>query len=387
MRRDNINGYAKIPDDVHQAYVEAVHGLKEEPAVRHKIPTALIFALVAMLLTGIALAAAHFGVLDFITYRDADGNEKFNEALISHIVPINQTLEGEASSVTIHDAVCDGAAMSLAWTIHNKLPNEEVYVYWYLSFDEPNFSYGTGDMTPNEFMLSGGQNLEGGITTRLLSPVEDETLHLYVYFSVLAPNREIVSVDGFADINPFLEEDVIVMQHDMIYLPYENYLEDESKAEALVRLGYMQSLDTFVIPLELTITGGLQNILAYADTTQIETEDYRMLLTSIECTPTTLRYTVDFLFDDQSMAESFMAERHSMVLYPPFDETDIWYGIAESGNQEGIVEENGVWVVRHLCDITDILQMPNEIDIIPFDAHTNEPYHAGEGFHVSIPKQ
>ena len=56
MRRDNIQDYAKLPDDVRLAYVQAVHRLKEEPIVKRKVSVALVFALMIILLAGVAFA-------------------------------------------------------------------------------------------------------------------------------------------------------------------------------------------------------------------------------------------------------------------------------------------------------------------------------------------
>ncbi|MCL2867097.1 MAG: hypothetical protein FWF47_04970 [Clostridia bacterium] len=57
MRQNSIENYAVLPKDVHQAYVEAVHQLKEEPVLKQKISIVLVFAIIAVLLAGIAYAA------------------------------------------------------------------------------------------------------------------------------------------------------------------------------------------------------------------------------------------------------------------------------------------------------------------------------------------
>lgn len=56
MKQDNICDYAVIPDDVHRAYVEAVYELKEDPVVKRKVSLALVFALMIVLLAGVAFA-------------------------------------------------------------------------------------------------------------------------------------------------------------------------------------------------------------------------------------------------------------------------------------------------------------------------------------------
>lgn len=362
----------------------------EELTMRKTSPRISVVAVVLIiaLIAGVALAAAHFGVLDFITYRDPDGSVKFNEILIPHVQPIGKILEGEAANVTLHDAICDGASMSLAWTINNKLPDEEVYVYWSLAIWKDDISVGYGDMTPTEFLLPGGGSREGGITTRLTPFLEGGTLDVSVTFVILAPEREVVQVDALStDTDQLLAEGKMVMKWDSIQLPYENYLDNESKTDALVRLGYMRQLDAFVIPLTLDVTSGVTDILDRADKTEVLSEDHRMVLSSIEYTPTTLRYTVDFVFEEEALMIAFIEERRSMAIMPIYDESGFWYGLAESFNPDAPYETDGTWVLRYECVITDIFQMPEEIDIIPHNARTKQAYDADERFHISIPKQ
>ena len=362
----------------------------EEPAMkkaRRRVSVVMV-VLIIVLLAGVAFAAARFGVLDFITYRGRDGSVKLNEALISHVQPIGKTIEGKSVSVTLHDAICDGASMSLAWGISNKLPDKDVYVYWYSTIGEGDISYSTGDMTPNEFMLSGGESREGGVTNRLTSFAEDSSIDVCVYFTILAPEREVVQLDWFStDTERFQADDKLVMKYDSIELPYEDYLPDESKTDALVRLGYMRPLDTFVIPLTLEITSNVTDILSNADRTEVLVGDYRMILSNIEYTPTSLRYTVEYVFTSEARLITFLEERRSISVLPFFDESDIWYGIAESVNPDEVFESNGEWMLRYDCVISDIFQMPEAIDIVAHNAHTSQVYHPDERFHIDIPKQ
>lgn len=329
--------------------------------------SAVAVVLIILLIAGVALAAAHFGVLDFISYPDQDGNMRFNEALIPHVQPIAQTLDGEAVSVTIHDAICDGTTMTLAWTVQNKLPDRDVFIFWHAAIDNP--SYRAGNYTPNEFILEGGQTREGGIFVSLVPFVEGSTLHVDVSFTVLEMEREIT----FAG--------------DYIQLPYENYLEGESKVDALVRMGYMRQLDTFMLPLELDVTSDITDILTRADKTEVVLEDYRMTLAAIECAPTTLQYTVCFTFESEERMNDFLEERRSMGFWPITGEEDQWFGFAETTFPDAPVEANGEWALYYVCDVTEILRMPDAIDIVPFDILTNEVYHPEERFHVSIPAQ
>ena len=330
--------------------------------------SALAVALIILLIAGVALAAAHFGVLEFITYRDQEGNALVNETLIAHVQPIGETLTGDAASVTVLDAICDGASLSLAWTAQNNLTDEDVYVFWHLMIEE-GMSYRAGDYTPNEFVLGSGQTREGGLTASLVPFAEGDTLRVDVYFTILAAERDI----------EFL--------HDSVQLPYEDYLPEESKTDALVRLGYMRQLDDFIIPLDLAVTSGMIDILDRADKTEVDTGEYRVILSSIEVAPTTLRYTVDYQFDDEAQMNAFMQERGSMGLWPMDNDDESWFGFGETGANDPSWEEDGKWTVRYVCDIAEIWKMPEAIDIVPYDVQTHEPYHPEERFHVTIPKQ
>lgn len=329
--------------------------------------SALAVALIILLIAGVALAAAHFGVMEFITYRDQEGNPLVNETLIGHVQPIGETLTGNAASVTVLDAICDGASLSLAWTAQNTLPDEDVYVFWHLMLED-DMSYRAGDYTPNEFILGSGQTREGGLTASLVPFAEGDTLRVNVYFTILAAERDI----------EFL--------HDSVQLPYELYEPDESKTDALVRLGYMRQLDDFTIPLELDITSKMMDILDQADKTEVDIDGYRVTLSSIVVSPTTLRYTIDYQFDSETRMNTFMQERGPMGLWPMDNDDETWFGFGETYTEDLPEEADNQWTVRYVCDIAEIWKMPDTIDIIPYDTRTHEPYHPDEKFHVSIPK-
>lgn len=379
-----------------KATLDNMEDLTMKKTRRHISALAVVLAI--LLLAGVALAAAHFGVLDFIAHRDAEGNAKFNQELSSHVQPIGQTLEGTAAKVTLHDAICDGANLSFAWTIQNKLPDETVFVYWYPVIGNGDVSYSAGAYTPNEFLLEGGEVKEGGVTATLLPFAKGDTLPVDIHFSILMPEREIITVgdeNGYVEteeearkaehIEEYLEEGKIVRDRGMFRFPHINYLEDEPYDETLVRLGYMRKADTFLIPLELNVTSGMTDILAHADKTEIDMGDYQVVLASIEYAPTTLYYTVNYLFDNETGMNAFRKERKYMGLFPIFDESDIWYGLAETTDMEEPGKEEGQWVLHYDCIITDILVMPEGLEIVPHDAMTKEPYHPDERFYVKIP--
>ena len=115
-------------------------------------------------------------------------------------------------------------------------------------------------------------------------------------------------------------------------------------------------------------------------------EDYRVTLSAVECTAATLRYTLEYAFDNEARMNAFIEARRSMGLWPIAEGEDTWFGLAETNDPESPAQMDGIWVLRYDCHITDIWRMPEEIDIIPFNVRTDLPYHPDERFHVCIPK-
>lgn len=86
---------------------------EEQQPVKKKISVSLAFALALLLaLAASACAAAvHYGVLDF------NSDQANNAAFIEHIVSIGQTYESEYFTLTVNEAVFDGAFFSMTMDI------------------------------------------------------------------------------------------------------------------------------------------------------------------------------------------------------------------------------------------------------------------------------
>lgn len=340
--------------------------------------SAVAIALIILLVAGIALAAAHFGVLDYISYHDDEGNALVNENVIPHIQPIDVSDHGEVANLTIHDAICDGTTLSMAWTLENTLPDEDVFVIWYPVIENGEILQGAGTISRNEFLLKGGETWQGGFSSELDPLPEGDNLHVNLHISLLTPLMEIVALDDPTD---------ATTEADASLLPELDYQENERVDEALVRLGYMRQVEVFDIPLTLDITSGMKSILPYVDQTTNEMDNYRMTLTSIERSPTMLRYTIDYSFDDEVCMGAFVKERAAIALWPIEDETNKWYGSAGTSDPEKLQNTDGTWTLRYTCNITEIWRMPESFDIVAHNVMTNEVYNTGERFHVSIPQE
>lgn len=95
----------------------------QTPHMRRKLSYSLAFALLALLLTATAGAAAYFGVLRFHAEQES------NAAYQQHILPIGERLTAQSATVTVNDAVFDGSSLSFSLDIAHIAGTPEVYLY------------------------------------------------------------------------------------------------------------------------------------------------------------------------------------------------------------------------------------------------------------------
>ena len=101
-----------MPDHFKNAMLDTLEGL-ESMKRTHKFSASLAVALAAMLaLTGIAFAAAQYGLLDFIFTDVKPGNGA--EQVIRHVEVTDQ---GQYADFTVHDYILSGSDLYVDWTL------------------------------------------------------------------------------------------------------------------------------------------------------------------------------------------------------------------------------------------------------------------------------
>ena len=394
------NAFAPVSDDFQRHVVRTLDNMEELTMEKAKYSiSAVALALIIVLITGVALAAAaRFGVLDFITHEDHDGNPVVNEEVLPLVQPLEQTHEGESTKLTVHDALCDGGTLAIAWTIENKRA-EDVIVVWHPIVEGGAHDLGAGIFTLPAFLVEGGESYDGGMSLSLEPAAAGDVLHVDLVFSVLLPNQAVQRMDGPSNEMTPEEEAIyaaeksnrqqngaIVLEAGIPSLPDGEMHEGEHMDEALLRLGLARQLDAFNLPFELGVTGGAVDILAFTENARVDLDGYSMILSSAECSTTTLRYTVDYVFSDGAKMEAFKQKRSAIALFPLLDNESEWFSGAGTGDPERIVAEDGTLILRYATNIENIWTMPDEVEIIAKNVITRDTYNENEVLYLKIPK-
>ena len=125
------DAFGETPLSVQYRVKNALNGPKEETHMK-KLSVGLVCALlVVALLGGAAIAGTQWGVLDFLGWRDNEGNVIAAKQIAAAVQTVGETYDGEAVKINVTDAVYDnvGKAYTLAWTLENKTPGTEYYVF------------------------------------------------------------------------------------------------------------------------------------------------------------------------------------------------------------------------------------------------------------------
>ena len=98
--------------------------------MKRKISIGLIAALIVLAIAGGVAMAAHYGVLDFLSWTDEDGRQHVNESLQGAVQQLGEIYDGEQMRMEVTDALYDkeGGVFTIAWTIANKAPQEQAYI-------------------------------------------------------------------------------------------------------------------------------------------------------------------------------------------------------------------------------------------------------------------
>lgn len=115
---------------------------EENQPMKKKLSVSLAFALVLLALAATACAAAmRYGVLDFNSHQTE------NDAYIEHIVDVGQIYENDYFTLSVNEAVFDGASLSMTMDIQPVEGASPVYVF-------PTVTAKAGD-TPLELDIEG----------------------------------------------------------------------------------------------------------------------------------------------------------------------------------------------------------------------------------------
>ena len=115
--------YQDIPEDAHQALMQAPRSGEEKPVMKRKLSlTPALAILMVLLLASVAYAVATYSV------REMSWANPNDPAYEDHIININQRYENEYMAVTVNDAGFDGQSYAIAMNLESKKEGEYIYV-------------------------------------------------------------------------------------------------------------------------------------------------------------------------------------------------------------------------------------------------------------------
>lgn len=115
--------YQDIPEDAHQALMQAPRSGEENTVMKRKLSlTPALAILMVLLLASVAYAVATFSVREMSWANPSD------PAYEDHIININQQYENDYMAVTVNDAGFDGQSYAIAMNLESKKEGEYIYV-------------------------------------------------------------------------------------------------------------------------------------------------------------------------------------------------------------------------------------------------------------------
>lgn len=115
--------YRDIPEDAHQALMQAPRSGEEKTVMKRKLSlTPALAILMVLLLASVAYAVATYSV------REMSWANPNDPAYEDHIININQRYENDYMAVTVNDAGFDGQYFAVAMNLESKKEGEYIYV-------------------------------------------------------------------------------------------------------------------------------------------------------------------------------------------------------------------------------------------------------------------
>ncbi len=125
MKRPVKNAFSPVPAAVHQKVLTALREVKTTKPVRRKMSIILLAALLTLLLlTGAAVAANHWGVLQYLFGGAQHADDKVREK----VWEVGQTKTAQGVAVTIDSVLYDGERLAVGWTFENTVPADPAYI-------------------------------------------------------------------------------------------------------------------------------------------------------------------------------------------------------------------------------------------------------------------
>ena len=300
---------------------------------KHKAKLSLVVVLVLVVLVSAALAAAQWGVLDFLTYRGKDGNAVGMDYLAPMVTPVEQTHQGDGFSVSVQDLLCDGASLSLAWTYTNAASQEPLFFYYDLVLEDgahraENLMSGMGGTalqlqgTAQEAglwrldpILEDGASLPVVLKIDVLKskvPVEYKDLPDSVASQMTDAEHEA----NYAQSQKIMREGKLLVENGVAATPR---MTDEvwgaltsgeiSQSQAMIEMGLMERVDGFELKIPVTVRNERKSALPEGQPIEKQMDGYTMRVTRADLYPSATYLDLEYVFDSRAEMLAFAKGR------------------------------------------------------------------------------
>lgn len=391
IRGENMKIREEIEENMQNELYEK-RNLQARPIVRRPLRVAVAVLAGLVLICGVALAAINWSSRSLLSYEDVDGQVQVNEELASHAQPIEQSFRGKHLSVNVVDAIFDGNALVLAWTLTND-GEKPLYIYCDIQVNGDYSDMGSYTQV-DELFIQPGETIQSGFSARTDGESYGEVAQscdVALYFTAFASEREVVEIgalDGDTpgeDIKPLqsyreniktlIAQGKLPIAPDGVIEMGEGvpYQEGMTRADLLTESGLMEQ--TEAVDATFTIARNAETKTALHDGKPIEkmNDGYTLRVLQADMGLNSATFRLERVFENREAAEAFQAY-YSGKLGPLWgfsfqDETgDIWWNSNGGGSADTDAPEeqaDGTWVWGYTAVMTNLQRTPKSITIVP----------------------
>ena len=340
-----------------------------------------------------------------LTRQNELGEPVVNEELLRLAQDVRRTFAGEYLRVTVADALFDGRSLIVAWELENLSAEQPVYLMPYRTDDSADWQAGEMIGGGEEF-LRPGQIQNRFMDCQMREPVEGDTMHVGIRYSVLTPTvepayfrqpdpMEIANLDNLnpqeqeyirkmleteAEKEAQIDEGKFVVDSnsyaDYLYMGSAFYKElnkqrellggECTEAEAMVATGKFALREELEVAFDLEVTERIVSILPNGEPVEKEYEDFTMRVTHADYTTGTMEIIIEAVFADAESVKKFGEEGRSFVA---LDEDGLLIRdggmstYAQTGRQEE--RDDGTWVVEYVISHRELFRLPESVTVCP----------------------
>ena len=342
------------------------------------------------------------------------GDSVGTEYLSPMVTPIEQSYQGDGFSVSVHDMLCDGALLSLAWSYTNDAAQEPLFFYCELGIEDDVHvaeasvlrDGGGTCLIPQATVQEGGRwtlnpILENGDTLPIVlkidvlkskAPIEHKDLPDSVASKMTDADwkaYEAQSKQAMRDGKLLVENGVALVPSLSAELEEALLSGAINQAQAIIGMGLMERVDQFELKIPVTVHNERKSALSDDQPIEKQMDGYTMRITRADLYPSTTELELEYIFDSKAEMLAFAKTRPGWFYNEDGEETMMaWVGCYagvyeevrlngtedpgerhlngfQSNTKEVYQREDGKWVVPLHQHSTPVLFEVTDITIVP----------------------